>query len=312
MDVHRLITTISNNIENILVGKRKSIQLALIAVLSRGHILIEDVPGIGKTTLVTALAQSLGCSFRRIQFTPDVMPSDVTGFSMLDVKTGEFKFKPGAIMSQIVLADEINRTSPKTQSALLEVMQEGQVTVDGETYKVPSPFLVLATQNPVDYIGTYPLPEAQMDRFLIKITMGYPSVEEEVQVLERHSSDIRAPKLSAVTSAEEVVRMQEFVPKIYCSPAIFEYVSLLAARTRQDPELALGVSPRGSLGLTHASRALALLSGREFVIPDDVKALAEPVLAHRIILHPEAKMKKITPGQAIARILSSVPVPGSR
>ena len=310
--VRSLVYALQQNIRRVIVGKDEAIELALIALLCKGHVLIEDVPGVGKTTLVAALAKSLSCSFKRIQFTPDVMPSDITGFTMPSMQTGQMEFKPGAVMSQIVLADEINRTSPRTQSSLLEVMEEGQVTVDGVTHALPKPFMVLATQNPVDFVGTYPLPEAQMDRFFLRITIGYPSVEEEMAVLERYSGQVSPlSTLQSVCGAADVLAMQEQVGTVYCSREVLSYVAQICAVTRNHPQLALGVSPRGGIALTRAAQACAVLSGRDYVLPDDIKHMALPVLSHRLILTPEARMKGQNAEQLLLALLSGVPVPGS-
>lgn len=306
----QIIDALQDNIRQVIVGKDEVIELALIALMCRGHVLIEDVPGVGKTTLASALAKSLDCSFKRIQFTPDVMPSDVTGFTIVNFKTGEMEFKPGAVMSQIVLADEINRTSPKTQSSLLEVMEEFQVTVDGVTYPLPKPFMVLATQNPVEFVGTYPLPEAQMDRFLLRISIGYPSPEEEMDILERYSKPITPlSTLQPVCTAQDVISLQEMVGNIYCSKEVRSYVASLVAQTRNHPSLQLGVSTRGAIGLIHAAQACALLDGRDFILPEDVQHMALPVLAHRLTLNPEARIKSITAERVLLSILETVPVP---
>ena len=308
--VRSLIYSLQQNVRKVIVGKDEAIELALIALLCKGHVLIEDVPGVGKTTLVAALARSLSCSFKRIQFTPDVMPSDITGFTLPSLQTGEMEFKPGAVMSQIVLADEINRTSPKTQSSLLEVMEEGQVTVDGVTHALPRPFMVLATQNPVDFVGTYPLPEAQMDRFFLRISIGYPSIEEEMDVLERYSSQVSPLQtLQCVCGAADIIAMQELVGSVYCSREVRSYVAQIAACTRNHPSLLLGVSPRGAIALIRASQACAVLAGRDYILPDDVKRMALPVLSHRLILTPEARMKGHSAQQILLSLLSSVPVP---
>ena len=297
----------------VIVGKEDAIELALIALLAKGHVLIEDVPGVGKTTLVAALARSLSCSFKRIQFTPDVMPSDITGFTMPSLQTGQMEFKPGAVMSQIVLADEINRTSPRTQSSLLEVMEEGQVTVDGITHPLPRPFMVLATQNPVDFVGTYPLPEAQMDRFFLRIRIGYPSVEEEMDVLARYSGTVSPlSTLQSICTAQDVVAMQEQVGTIYCSREALAYVAKLTALTREHPQLALGASPRAGIALVRAAQACAVLSGRDYVLPDDIRRMAIPVLAHRLILTPEARVRRQNVEQLLSALIASTPVPGSR
>ncbi len=308
-----LVYALQQNIRRVVVGKDNAIELLLIALLCKGHVLIEDVPGVGKTTLASALAKSLQCSFRRIQFTPDVTPSDVTGFSMMNLKTGEMEFKEGAVMSHIVLADEINRTSPKTQSSLLEVMEEGQVTVDGVTHHLPRPFMVLATQNPVDFVGTYPLPEAQMDRFFLRLSIGYPSVEEEMDVLERYTGQVKPMEtLTPVCGTEDIVRMQDTVGTVYAGPEVRSYVAQLAAATRNTAALSLGASPRGSIALLRAAQALALLSGRDYVVPDDVRRMALPVLTHRLVLTPEARMKGMSAAQVLTGIVNQLPVPVAR
>ncbi len=305
-----LLERIRRNVGEVIVGKRDAIDLILIALISKGHILLEDIPGIGKTTLVSALARSLGLTFRRIQFTPDVMPSDVTGFNLYNQKTAEFAFHPGAIMSQLLLADEINRTSPKTQSSLLEVMEEGQSTVDGVTRQLPRPFMVLATQNPIDFVGTYPLPEAQMDRFFLRIAIGYPSIEEELDVLDRYSGQESPLKsLTPVCSAEEVLHMQDMVGTVYCSREVRVYVATIAAATRQNAALQLGVSPRGSIALVRAAQACAVLAGRDYILPDDVRRMALPVLSHRLILTPEARM---TAEGILRQLLDTLAVPGKQ
>ncbi len=308
-----LVYALQQNIRRVVVGKDNAIELLLIALLCKGHVLIEDVPGVGKTTLASALAKSLQCSFRRIQFTPDVTPSDVTGFSMMNLKTGDMEFKEGAVMSHIVLADEINRTSPKTQSSLLEVMEEGQVTVDGVTHHLPRPFMVLATQNPVDFVGTYPLPEAQMDRFFLRLSIGYPSVEEEMDVLERYTGQVKPMEtLTPVCGTEDIVRMQDTVGTVYAGPEVRSYVAQLAAATRNTGALSLGASPRGSIALLRAAQALALLSGRDYVVPDDVRRMALPVLTHRLVLTPEARMKGMSAAQVLTGIVNQLPVPVAR
>lgn len=310
MQPRRIIQALQENISKVIVGKEEAIEYALIALLCKGHVLIEDVPGVGKTTLASALAKSLDCSFRRIQFTPDLMPSDVTGFTLVNFKTGEMEFKEGAVMSQVILADEINRTSPKTQSALLEVMEEQQVTVDGVTHKLPQPFIVLATQNPGEFVGTYPLPEAQMDRFFLRIAMGYPTIEQEMDVLERYSGTVKPMAvLEPVCAAEDIIALQQMVTTIYCSPEVRSYVATLAAATRQDPALTLGASTRAAIALIHGAQACALLDGRDFILPEDVQHMALPVLSHRVVLNPEARMKGVTAEQVIAKILKNVAVP---
>ena len=306
----RIIRALQDNIAKVIVGKEEAIEYALIALLCRGHVLIEDVPGVGKTTLASALARSLDCSFRRIQFTPDLMPSDVTGFTLVNFKTGEMEYKEGAIMSQVILADEINRTSPKTQSALLEVMEEKQVTVDGVTHPLPQPFIVLATQNPGEFVGTYPLPEAQMDRFFLRIALGYPTIEQEMDVLERYSGSVKPmAALEPVCAAEDIIALQDMVTAIYCSPEVRSYVATLAAATRQEPALQLGASTRAAIALIHGAQACALLDGRDFILPEDVQHMALPVLSHRVVLNPEARMKGVSAEQVLMTILKNVAVP---
>ncbi len=310
MQPRRIVRALQQNIARVIVGKEDVIELALIALLCKGHVLIEDVPGVGKTTLASALAKSLACTFKRIQFTPDVTPSDVTGFSIVNFKTGELEFKPGAVMSQIVLADEINRTSPKTQSSLLEVMEEYQVTVDGVTHPMPRPFLVLATQNPVEFVGTYPLPEAQMDRFFMRIAIGYPSVEDEMDILERYSAQTSPlSQIKAVCSAEDILAMQAAVGEVYCSREVRSYVANIAAGTRRHTALQLGVSTRGAIAMVRAAQACALLAGRDFILPEDVQSMALPVLSHRVMLSPEARMKAVSAERVITSILETVQVP---
>ncbi|HPT77593.1 MAG TPA: MoxR family ATPase [Candidatus Atribacteria bacterium] len=304
-----LLKKIQENIEQVIVGKSEPIRLILIALLSRGHVLIEDVPGVGKTMLVSSLAKSLNLSFKRIQFTPDVLPSDITGFSIYNFKTGQMEFRPGMVMNQIILADEINRTSPKTQSSMLEVMEEGQVTVDGTTYKVPQPFMVLATQNPVEYIGTFPLPEAQLDRFMIKVTMGYPTKREEMHILSRFQTENPLTDLKPVASAEDISRLQELVATIKVAEPVKEYISDIVALTREHKDLSLGASPRGALYLMRASQGYALLQGRDYVIPDDVQRMTEPVLAHRLILKPEARLNQMTAERVLRSIINTLHVP---
>ncbi len=305
----QLVFLIEQNIRHVIIGKDEVIRLLMIALTAGGHVLLEDVPGIGKTTLVSAFAKSLALSFKRIQFTPDIMPSDVTGFNLYNQKTSEFEFQAGAVMSQILLADEINRTSPKTQSALLEVMQENQVTVDGVTYPVPKPFMTLATQNPVEHVGTYPLPEAQLDRFMLKITMGYPSVTEEMEILSRYELEEPIDALTAVASADDLLWLQNQTKRIYCSKAVKRYVALIASATRNHPDLLLGVSPRASKMLMDAARARALLDGREFVTPDDIQNLMHAVLAHRLLIKPESRLRQVTIQDCLNDIMLKVKVP---
>jgi len=308
MDTKMIVSRIRENIASAIVGKDEVVELLLIALMAQGHVLIEDVPGVGKTALVSSLARSVGCSFSRIQFTPDVLPSDITGFTMPG-NQGQFEFRPGPLMNQVVLADEINRTSPKTQSALLEAMEEGQLTVDGVTYPLPTPFMVLATQNPVEYVGTYPLPEAQMDRFLMRISMGYPSPREEMDILARYVHDNPRDHLSAVVSDKDIAALQQQARNIFVSEKVMEYMVTLVNRTRNHPSLELGVSPRGTLALMRAAQGSALLQGRNYCLPDDVQRVAIPVLAHRLALNPEAKYKEMTCERIMAAILKEVKVP---
>jgi MoxR-like ATPase len=293
-----------------MVGKEQAADMVMIALICGGHILIEDVPGLGKTTLVAALARTLDCSFRRIQFTPDVLPSDVTGFTSINLKTGEREVNFGAVMAQIVLADEINRTSPKTQSSLLEVMQEGQVTIDGVSYPVPQPFIVLATQNPVELIGTYPLPEAQLDRFLLKISLGYPQRDEELNILKRNKGFRPLDELKNVADAEDILFLRDKHKEVLCTQPILEYIVSIVNATRINEKVLLGVSPRGSLALMNAAMARAMLLGRSYTLPDDVQFMVEPVLAHRLVLHPQGSQKKETPETVLTGILRSIKVPG--
>lgn len=310
MNPGRMIQTLQQNIGKAIVGKEEAIEYALIALLCKGHVLIEDVPGVGKTTLASALAKSLDCSFHRIQFTPDLMPSDVTGFTLVNFKTGEMEYKEGAVMSQVVLADEINRTSPKTQSALLEIMEEHQVTVDGITHPLPEPFIVLATQNPGEFVGTYPLPEAQVDRFFLRISIGYPTIEQEMDVLERYSGTVKPmATIEPVCSAQDILMMQEEVTRIYCSPEVRAYVANLAAATRRDNAFLLGASTRAAIALIHGAQACAMLDDRDFILPEDVQHMLLPVFAHRMVLTPEARMKGLSAEQPLLNILKNTAVP---
>jgi len=293
-----------DNVERIIVGKRYAIELIMATLACRGHILIEDVPGVGKTSLASALARSVNGTFTRVQFTPDIMPSDITGFSAYNPKTGDFEFRPGAVMSQFVLADEINRTSPKTQSSLLEVMEENQVTVDGQTYAVPVPFIVLATQNPVEYLGTYPLPEAQLDRFFMKISMGYPDAADEGRMLERFKAGDPLRALEPVTSGEEITYIQDVAERIYINAEMNSYIVNIVRQTRTHDAVVLGASPRASLCLYKASQAWALYCGRDFVIPDDIMQMAPHVLEHRIMLKQEAKLRHVSPVDVIRSVLN--------
>ena len=312
MDCKPLLDAIRQNIQQVIIGKDRVIDHLLISLLCSGHVLIEDMPGLGKTTLVSALAASLGCSFRRIQFTPDVLPSDITGFTIFNLKTGEQELHLGSIMNQIVLADEINRTSPKTQSALLEVMQENQVTIDGKTYPAPAPFMVLATQNPVEMAGTYPLPEAQLDRFFMRISMGYPTHGEELDILHSHRTRQNAVKLQAVASAADVLDMQKALDDILCAPPVLDYIVSIVEATRALNDVLLGVSPRGSIALMQAAKGAALLEGRRYVLPDDVQRMAFPVLCHRLVMRTRAGLNRQTPESVIDAVLRTVPVPSAR
>ena len=301
-----------NNVEKVIIGKRDEIQLTLFALLCEGHILIEDVPGVGKTMLARAIAKSIGCTFRRIQFTPDMLPSDVTGVSVYNQKTGEFEFRQGPVMAQIVLTDEINRATPKTQSALLEAMEERQVTVDGVTYPMARPFLVLATQNPIEYEGTFPLPEAQVDRFMMRISLGYPSAKDEMAMLDMQREVHPIETLPRVVGEAELRAAQEEVKHVHVDDLIKEYIVALVTATRRHPDVYLGASPRASLALYKTGRARAAVLGRDYVIPDDIKALAIPTLVHRLIISPSARIKNVDPRTVVEEILNSVPVPGAR
>jgi MoxR-like ATPase len=307
--IAELAQRMRENIQKVIVGKDEVIDLTLVAVLCEGHILLEDVPGIGKTTLARALATSLGCSFRRIQFTPDLLPSDVTGLNWFNQKVQEFEYRPGPIMSQVVLADEINRATPRTQSALLEAMQERQVTIDGVTRPLPRPFLVLATQNPVELEGTFPLPEAQVDRFLLRIAIGYPSENEENAILERFRLTDPLPDLTPVTSPDEILRLQVERRQVRVENSLRDYIVRVARATRKHQEIELGASPRATLALYQASQAWAAIRGREFVIPDDVKWMAPHVLTHRLMISPQAQLRGRLPDELVAAIVETVAVP---
>ena len=302
----RLIKIVEN-VETVIIGKRQAVELVLIAVLARGHVLLEDVPGVGKTSLIFSVAKSVDCDFKRIQFTPDLMPSDVTGFSIYNQKTGEFEFRAGSVMSNIVLADEINRASAKTQSALLEAMEEKQVTVDSVTYVLPDPFMVMATQNPIESFGTYPLPEAQIDRFMLKLSMGYPNIDEE-QLIVRAGRDVRAA-LHPVVSRADILELIDMAERVWVNPDIERYIVEIVAATRSNSRVSLGSSPRGSLALSATAKALALLRGRSHVYPDDVKYLAPFVLGHRIILSQEARAERVAPNDLIRDIVDGIVAP---
>lgn len=307
--LHPVIERITENIEKVIIGKREEVTLCLVALLAQGHVLLEDVPGVGKTMMVRSLAKSINATFKRIQFTPDLMPSDVTGISIYNPKELKFEYRPGPIMGNIVLADEINRTSPKTQSALLESLEEGHISVDGTTMPLPKPFMVLATQNPIEYEGTYPLPEAQLDRFLLKMKMGYPTPAEEIRVLENvaHAHPIEA--LYPVLSIDELLDLQKTVKKVFVDESIREYIVEISNRTRNHPSVYLGVSPRGSIALMKAAQAFALICDRDYVIPDDVKYLTPFVFGHRIILNSESSYKRITTEEILSEIIDQVRVP---
>ena len=310
-DIQAIAERIVNNVEKVIVGKRQSVQLTTLGLLCQGHILIEDVPGVGKTVLAKSLAKSVGCKFQRIQFTPDMLPSDVTGVSVFNQKTREFEFRPGPIHAQIVLVDEINRATPKTQSALLEAMEERQVTVDGSTYPLGSPFMVLATQNPIEYEGTFPLPEAQLDRFLLRISLGYTSKEHEMEILDRQQHFHPLEELTQEVSLEELQDAQQGVKEMYVDPLVKEYIVDVVRQTREHPDVYLGASSRGSLSIYRLCQARAAMLGRDYVLPDDVKALAVSALGHRIIVGPAARIKDITPEQIVQDILDRLPVPGA-
>jgi MoxR-like ATPase len=299
-----------SNLEKVIVGKRQSIELIVVSLLCQGHVLIEDVPGVGKTVLARSLAKSLGCSFNRLQFTPDMLPSDVTGVSIYNPSKRVFEFRPGPIFAQVVLVDEINRATPKTQAALLESMEERQVTVDGKTHPLPSPFLVLATQNPIEYEGTFPLPEAQLDRFLLRVRLGYPNPVDEIEILNRQQLRHPIETLKSVIKVDELKEAMEEIKKVYVSDAIKRYLVELVNRTRQNEDVYLGASPRGSLALFRTGQVAAALAGRDYVLPDDIKRLAVPVLAHRVIVGPAARLRELSAEKIVQEILDNTPVPG--
>ena len=309
IDLPEFSDRVINNLEKVIVGKRASLELTLLTLLCEGHLLIEDIPGVGKTMLARSLAISLGCDFSRIQFTPDMLPSDVTGVSIYNQKKQTFEFRPGPIISNIVLADEINRATPKTQSALLEAMEEKQVTVDGTTHRLERPFMVMATQNPIEYEGTYPLPEAQMDRFFMKVSLGYPHLLDEILIIKGQQLQHPIELISAVTNQEEIISACLAVKQIHVSAAIEKYIVLLVRETRHNESVYLGASPRGSIGLYKAGQALASIQGRDFVLPDDIKKVAEPVLSHRMVIKPSARLHNHTPAQVIKEVLDSVEIP---
>ncbi|MHB8511203.1 MAG: AAA family ATPase [Actinomycetota bacterium] len=304
-----LVDKISENIEQVVQGKQDRIRLALVCMLAHGHLLLEDVPGVGKTLLAKSLARTIGCAWRRIQFTPDLLPTDITGVTIYNQERRDFEFKPGAIFANVVLGDEVNRASPKTQSALLEAMEEVQVTMDGVTYPLPEPFLVMATQNPVEHEGTYPLPAAQLDRFLMKITLGYPSHEAEMEVLHAHGAHSALEEIGAVTDARSMLALMQAATRVHVAESLNGYIVDLVSSTRNTTELSLGASPRASLALLRASRAYALTEGRDFVVPDDIKLLAIPVLAHRVIAAPEAEMSGRSSADVLEDLIEEIPVP---
>jgi MoxR-like ATPase len=296
------------NVERVIVGKHLEVRMALVALLCEGHILIEDVPGVGKTMLAKAISRSVGCTFRRIQFTPDLLPSDVTGLSIFNQKTQEFEFRPGPIMAQVVLADEINRATPKTQSALLECMEERQATIDGVSYPMPSPFLVIATQNPIEYEGTFALPEAQLDRFMLRLRIGYPKPMEEIVILDEQKRIHPIDAVQQVLDIDELRMMQTAIKEVYVDQAVAEYIVRLVTATREHQDVYLGASPRGSLNLYRSAQAFAAMEGRDYVIPDDVKSLAVAILAHRLIVKSQASLREVDPDRIVREILASIPV----
>ena len=296
------------NVERVIVGKHAEVRLAMVALLCEGHILIEDVPGVGKTMLAKAISKSIGTTFRRIQFTPDLLPSDVTGLSIFNQKTQEFEFRQGPIFAQVVLADEINRATPKTQSALLEAMEERQATIDGVTYEMQRPFLVMATQNPIEYEGTFALPEAQLDRFMLRLRIGYPKAVEEIVILDEQKRHHPIDEIRQVLDAEELRQMQAAVKEVYVDQAVAEYIVRLTTATREHPDVYLGASPRGSINLYRAAQAVAALDGRDYVIPDDVKGLGVPILAHRLIVKSQASLREVDPDAIVREVLAQVPI----
>ncbi|GAB4445756.1 MAG: MoxR family ATPase [Chloroflexi bacterium OHK40] len=310
--VQEFAERVFRNVEHVIIGKRQAVELVLVALLCRGHVLLEDVPGTGKTVLAKSIARSIGCSFKRIQFTPDLLPSDVTGVSIFNQQSREFEFRQGPVFAQIVLADEINRATPKTQSALLEAMEERQITVDGVTRQLPSPFIVLATQNPIEYEGTFPLPEAQLDRFLLRLHLGYPERLDEIAILKRQRQAHPLDSLQTVAQIDELLELQHTITDVYVDDLVEEYIVGLVTATRHHEDVYLGASARGSLALYRTAQAWAAIRGQEFVTPDDVKKLAGPVLGHRMIVSPAARIRNVTADAVIEEILGAVPVPGAR
>jgi len=310
IDIQPFCKRLITNLEKVIVGKKESVELIVVGLLCQGHVLIEDVPGVGKTVLARSLAKSLGCSFNRLQFTPDMLPSDVTGVSIYDQKKGLFEFRSGPIFAQVVLVDEINRATPKTQAALLESMEERQVTVDGKTYPLPKPFMVLATQNPIEYEGTFPLPEAQLDRFLLRVRLGYPNPPDEIEILDRQQLHHPIETLKPVVEVKELLDVMEEIKKVYVSDSIKRYLVDLINRTRQNNDIYLGASPRGSLALYRTSQVISAMAGRDYVLPDDIKKLAVPVLAHRVIVGTEARLKELSAEKIVKEILENTPAPG--
>ena len=303
---------IIENLEKVIVGKKDVLEFVTLSLLAQGHVLIDDVPGVGKTMLAKALARTLGCDFKRIQFTPDMLPSDVTGVSIFNQLTKQFEFRPGPVMTNILLADEINRATPKTQSALLEAMEERQITVDGITHIINEPFIVLATQNPIEYEGTFPLPEAQLDRFFMKIQIGYPSLLDEVRIIEEQQIQHPLETITAITDVNEILSMNKIVKNVYVSTSVKKYIVQIIRSTRENKEIYLGCSPRGSLALSRAGQIFAAMSGRNYVIPDDIKYLADSILGHRLIIQPTSRLKNVTPAAVIADILFDTQVPGGK